>query len=62
MVITPSFQVGDGGSIPLICSNSSTRTANVGLSKIQFRLRGVECLRLLSFGVTVAQLFLVQFV
>jgi hypothetical protein len=48
MVITPSFQVGDGGSIPLICSNSSTHTANDGLSKIQFRTAGSRMLEIIA--------------
>ena len=48
MVITPSFQVGDGGSIPLICSNSSTHTAYVGLNKIQFRIAGSRMLEIIA--------------
>ena len=59
MAITPSFQVGDGGSIPLICSVGTQRVKDVVwdlFPQTQYRkLSGQSTgLALMSYGVTVS--------
>ena len=62
MVITPSFQVGDVDSIPIIRSVGHCEQAARRIDVFHSQTQSLIWLGLFPFSITVVQLFLVQFV